>query len=188
MALALSLALAGCTGEGAATPTTTPTVSPSTSPTPTPSPTPETPQPPMRPEAMATNDEAGAVAAAQYFITDLYDYMFASGDVTEWSALSDDGCNFCNSILGLVDEMNAAGETEKSDPTAIESVEYSTLIDDNRYGVTLVAQQGDSARIDSAGNVVETSSGTRYSINFAIAWTGGWSILAVDAIPVEGTR
>ena len=184
MALALSLALAGCTGEGAATPTTTPTVSPSTSPTPTPSPTPETPQPPMRPEAMATNDEAGAVAAAQYFITDLYDYMFASGDVTEWSALSDDGCNFCNSILAKSQEMTASGEVAEADPSTVEATEVVTLAEGSRYAVTITLHQGASRTLDRAGAVVGQSTAGRYSVNFAIMRAADWSILAVDATPL----
>lgn len=133
---------------------------------------------------MATNDEAGAVAMAEYFMTQLYDYMFATGDVAQWAALADEGCNFCNSMLAVVEEMNAAAETETSSPTIVESSESSALIDGSRFAVTLVAQQGASTRIDSSGEIVSTSDGGRYSLNFAIAWDGDWTILAVDATPL----
>jgi len=133
---------------------------------------------------MATNDEAGAVAAAQFFMTELYDHMFATGDVADWSVLADDGCNFCNSVLTLVDEMNAAKQTETSEPTVVISSESSTLVDGTRFAVTLVAQQGASRRVDSTGTTVESSDGGLYSLNFAVAWVGDWSMLAVDAVPI----
>lgn len=183
LVLALGAALlAGCTNEATPVPASTSPAAATSTPTPSPTPTPV--QPPAPPAAMATNDEAGAVAAAQYFMTDLYDYMFESGDVEQWSALADDGCNFCNSMLDVVEEMNAARSTETSEPTVVESVESTTLVDGSRYSVNLTARQGVSQRINSAGESVSTSDGGRFSLNFAIAWDNGWSILAVDATPL----
>lgn len=133
---------------------------------------------------MATNDEAGAVAAAQYFITDLYDYMFASGDTVEWSTLADDGCNFCNAILTKSQEMVSAQQLGEADPSAVVSTEAVTLIEGSRYAVTLVLDQGASRIVDRSGSVVGESPAGRFSVNYAIAWTGDWSILAVDATPL----
>lgn len=134
---------------------------------------------------MATNDEAGAVALAEYFITDLYQYTFATGDATEWSAISDDGCNFCNSILAKVEEMAAAEEHASSEPTVVESSEVVELIEGTRYGVTLVIQQGASRRLNAAGETTGTSDSGRYTVNYALGWNGEWSILAVDATPTS---
>lgn len=98
--LAVTLAmtgLAGCT-KPAPDPSPTPS-STSASPTPTetsPSPTPS-PTPPPKPEAWSRDDDTGALAAAQYFM-DLYNYVIATGDLTEWKALAAPDCDFCQSV------------------------------------------------------------------------------------------
>ena len=186
MALVLGVALAGCTGDNTATPTTTPTVSPSTSPTPTLSPTPEAPQPPVRPEAMATNDEAGAVAAAQYFMGDLYWYMYATGDSAEWEVLADDGCIFCSNVLSDVGAMVAAGSTDIGQAPRFETSYGTTISERERFTATVTANQPASQRVTADGTVIDESAGGRYELHFAIRWQGtGWSILAVDATRLD---
>src|SRR5699024_10520245 len=57
--------------------------------------------PPPRPADMARDDEAGAVAAAMYFLS-LFAYGAATGDVAEWDTMSASGCLGC---AGFREEM-----------------------------------------------------------------------------------
>uniref|UniRef100_UPI0028E56CF7 DUF6318 family protein n=1 Tax=Actinomyces dentalis TaxID=272548 RepID=UPI0028E56CF7 len=49
---------------------------------------------PQRPAEADQHDLTGAIAAAQYFIT-LYPYVYATGDLTAFRAMSDATCKFC---------------------------------------------------------------------------------------------
>lgn len=78
----------------------------------TPSPTPTTPPEavkPVEPEAMGLPGTEGAAAAAEYFIS-LYPYVYATGDLAPWKAMSHPECIFCASVVGNVEAQVAAGE------------------------------------------------------------------------------
>src|SRR5665648_1058481 len=106
----LGAGVAGCSGDPGptTTPTPTPTVTeePSPSPTPTPTPTPDASVKPERPAAMDVADSAGAEAAAVYFLQ-LYPYVYATNDLTEWRELSHAECVFCASVITNVEEQIA---------------------------------------------------------------------------------
>lgn len=63
---------------------------------------------PEKPAAMSENTPEGAVAAAEYFIS-LYPYVYATGDLTEWDAMSEDSCVFCQSVHDKVTELHQGG-------------------------------------------------------------------------------
>jgi len=182
--LASGAALTGCADDGEPAPTSSPTATASS--TPTPSQTPESPEPPTRPAAMATNDEAGALAAAQYFGVDLYAYAFATGDLAEWRAMSDPSCGFCNGVIQNVEQMQAAGELDRGQVALVESAYGSTITEGTRYTATIVVQQPASTVEDASGAVTGQREAQRYELYFAIAWQDGWRMLAVDATAVEG--
>ncbi|MHB1063722.1 MAG: DUF6318 family protein [Georgenia sp.] len=109
-------ALTGCTGSNGVEPIPTPSTSrPDATAEPTDGPTETaTPEPPevVKPtpsDAMRRDDVAGAEAAAVYF-TELYPYVYATGDLTEWKAMSHPECIFCTSVIDNVGELVAAGE------------------------------------------------------------------------------
>ncbi len=182
---AFGLLVTGCTDDPApveTTPASTPSPTPSLSPTPTPA----APTPPQRPEAMSTNDEAGAVAAAQYFMGDLYVYAYASGDATELAHLSDDECSFCNNVLTSVAAMSTDGESSHGSPATFSDAYGTTITPGTRFTATMNATQGAIERRDADGSVIDTSEGGRYTLHFAIAWDQDWTILEVDATPVDG--
>ena len=89
------VSVSACTGGGpepgpsSTTPTTT-----AAQPTTSPSPTPTAPAEPAKPSSWTTGSDEAAVDAAAYFM-DLYNYVIATGDLTEWDALSDPACEFC---------------------------------------------------------------------------------------------
>ena len=129
---------------------------------------------------MATNDQAGAVAAAEFFAVDLYSYVFASGDLSTWRSMSDPDCSFCNGVITDVEEMQAESRSDNGAPITVESAVGTTITDGARYTSTLIVEQGASAVHDDAGVIVSESEGGRYELHFAIAWQDGWRMLAVD--------
>src|SRR5690554_3704314 len=95
----LALALASCTTDDEPNPGTAPPATESSSPAseePTEVGTSGRPEveKPAPPDAMRRDDVAGAEAAAQYFLQ-LYPYVYATGDLSEWEAMSDPECVFC---------------------------------------------------------------------------------------------
>ena len=136
---------------------------------------------------MARADEAGALAAAQYFMGDLYWYMYATGDSTEWAALADDGCIFCSNVLSDVTNMVEADATDVGEAPTFESWHTTTIEDGKRFTATVDAVQPSSERVDSDGQVIDRSEGGRFELHFAIAYDTEWSILAVDATPLEAS-
>ena len=97
------------------TATPSPSVTPAESPTPTPSPTPtETPvvDVTVKPERPAALDEPpsveGAVAVAEYFLL-LFPYVNATGDLSDWSALSHADCIYCTNVAARVNEKFGLG-------------------------------------------------------------------------------
>ena len=63
---------------------------------------------PQRPAEADQHDLTGAIAAAQYFIT-LYPYVYATGDLTAFRAMSDATCKFCDSVITNATSMHTAG-------------------------------------------------------------------------------
>src|SRR5450756_2482983 len=102
MALVVGV-VAGCSG-GNAKPgpsATAASSAPTASPSPTASPTPDASVKPVRPAAMDQVNAAGAEAVAAYFLN-LYPYVYATNDLTEWKALSHAECVFCKSVIDNV--------------------------------------------------------------------------------------
>ena len=63
---------------------------------------------PQRPAEADQHDLTGAIAAAQYFIT-LYPYVYATGDLTAFRAMSDATCKFCDSVITSATNMHTSG-------------------------------------------------------------------------------
>lgn len=185
-ALAAALLVGGCSDgpDVVTTPPPTPTQSLSTSVTPSAVPTREAPLLPPAPEAMAANDQDGAIALAQYFAVDLYTYVFATGDLERWRALSDPSCAFCNGVIENAESMRAAGEFDDGEPAAVESAVGTTITEGSRYTATLVVRQSASKVRNADGEITAERTEERFQLHYAIAWDGGWRVLAVDATPL----
>jgi len=143
LATCLTVLGAGCanaTNRTTYTPTWTPPATASASATPTLSPEdaaaratalamepPEAYTPEFTPE--------GAATAATYFLN-LYPYVYATGDLDAWQNMSDDNCEFCNSVINNVTELHDAGGW--TDPWEQEVTPLGYWVDDtdpNRYVV-----------------------------------------------------
>lgn len=173
--------LAGCTTDPADPPTTPATpatsVSPSPSPTPTPEPDPAT-IPPERPDLSAV-DEATAEALAVYFL-ELYPYVYATGDLTEWRTLSHPECIYCASVIAEVEQMVAGGEHWEGGQTEV-SVLVTAAVTSDFYDVTLEVSEGPARLLSSDGSVARETAGGANTIHVVATAEGGtWNVRGVD--------
>ena len=63
---------------------------------------------PVWPVEAEQNDPTGAQQAAIYFMR-LYPYAFATGDLTQWEAMSESTCGFCSNVTANVTELHEDG-------------------------------------------------------------------------------
>src|SRR5665648_1108066 len=183
----LGAGVAGCSGDPGPTTTPTPTVTvtvteePSPSTTPTPTPTPDASVKPERPAAMDVADSAGAEAAAVYFLQ-LYPYVYATNDLTEWRELSHPECVFCASVITNVEEQVTANQHCNGGLVDVGDVS-STEVDPGRWWtVDVELTQEPSKKLDAEGQLVEDFPETKsYHMDLAvISEAGAWSVRAVD--------
>ena len=132
---------------------------------------------PQRPAEADQHDMAGAVAAAEYFIT-LYPYVYATGDLTDFRAMSAATCKFCNTVITKVTDMHTAGGW--IDPWGQQTT-FTSISDDpstpDRYVVelNLVSDEHVSHRMGEPPKTYEASQGP---ILIQLLWKDGtgWTI------------
>ena len=168
MALATTLGLLGCTAGG-----TTPEPDRSateavvtTDPTTTPSPTRSAP--PERPTAMDDVSVEGAIAAATYFIS-LYPYVYNTGDLTEWKALSHPECEFCSSVNENVQKLQQEGHHLSGGGVQIVRSTGAEIDIGKWFSAELLVEQAPGVNVDANDNPVsEQIAGTSYKITYTI--------------------
>ncbi len=154
VALAVGLFLvAGCTPEDPA-PTPSPTVE---SPTPTASPTPsvEAVAPPERPAEMERSDEAGAAAAATFFMRS-FGYLLQSGDTAAWDEFSGQTCGFCEQARSRASDIYGSGHQILGGELSVGAVAvlgHDEVI--NVYAVEVDYAFAEGERVDAEGVAVE---------------------------------
>ena len=138
---------------------------------------------PQRPAEADQHDLTGAIAAADYFIT-LYPYVYTTGDLTAFRAMSDATCKFCDSVITNATSMHTAGGWE--DPWEHHTTFTSITADvstPNRYVVEfhLVSDQHVSHRMGEPPKTYETSQGP---ILIQVLWKDGtgWTIEGVNPL------
>lgn len=196
-ALAGLLVLAGCTpAEGEETPS--PTVSESSSestepvtdetgdddasggadPSEDPSEPPDV-EAPERPAEMDEETVDGAIAAAKYFM-ELYPYIYATGDLTEWDALSDEGCGFCGNAQESVTELHSAGGYAEGGDVEIYSSNGGGPYEQDAYIVQLGIRFAASTHINADGSQREYADANRPDSRLSMLWRdGAWVVLGV---------
>ena len=156
--LVVACALGACAtdpADPADPPTTTPvtTAAPSPTQTPTPTPTPDAATPPERPD-MSTVDAETAEAVAVYFL-ELYPYIFATGDIAEWDALSHPDCIYCAVVGAGVERLAAAGDLTGGGVVDVITVTSSETTPGSWWLVEIEMRQATSS--DSAGVIYDTA-------------------------------
>lgn len=180
-ALLVGLALAGCTTTEAApepvrseavtapTPTTPPTPAPTTA-------APVPPAPPEPPPAMDRPDEAGAIAAAEYFLA-LSQYAVQSGQLDLWQQFTAQDCRYCTYVTQTVQEARERDVRLVGGDLTIRNAELVAV--DSALGVYAV-----SITYDATSLMEVASDGSEAAVSPA-----GAGVLTVEVVPVmDGWR
>lgn len=184
--VAVGLTAVGCSdADGDPTPTSGPTVSESpseapsspepTSPAPGPTPWPE----PTRPAAMERDDVEGAKAAAEYFLA-LYPYVFATGDLEEWEAMSHPECRFCAVVSEQVSELHSNDGYGVGGVISI--AEIGALPPDaefSHYRIGVRGMEAPSSSYSAEGTQLESAEGGDVAYTLAVLPGPDWSIRGV---------
>ena len=102
---------------------------------------------------MSQVDTETAEAVAVYFVQ-LFPYVYATGDLTDWNLLSDPECIHCASVRTGVEEMFAAGNHSEGGLFSIQDV-TTVQVSSDWWHVALTMVQEPSVTVNAAGTVVE---------------------------------
>lgn len=190
-ALAVGLGVGGCSPQAEPLPPVVeepgPTASPSPSePTPAPEPTVEPVTEPVPPPAMEQADEAGALAAAEYFMK-LSEYAFLTGDLNTWNEISTTDCGYCRNLRERVDRVWGGGG--RIEGAALRIDEPRLEATDEELGIFAVAidYSSDPAQeLDATGAVTnELPGGDGVFIVEVVPASQGWRLVEAARPPTE---
>ncbi|WP_250444832.1 DUF6318 family protein [Actinotalea sp. C106] len=174
--LALTLVV-GCTPDEPE-PTTPPaTTAPTAAPTPSPEPSEPVAVAPTRPAAMDRADEAGAVAAAKYFL-ELFAYVLSTGDTTEWDAVTIESCSLCTNVRERAVTLHASGGMRGGGVSIHSSRVIGTDTTINARAVEVDYTFGAGEELDAAGETAETLAEESGTAVLDVSFTEqGWVLL-----------
>lgn len=183
LVLLAGLVTAACAGPEPDDPAPEPTETATAVDTPTPAESEPAPGPtpwpePVRPEAMDRDDAEGAQAAAEYFMA-LYGYIFATGDLSEWSEMSYEDCVFCAGAAERVAELHDdGGYAVGGEFTIDEVIVLEPDAEDDAFRVGLIGEEAPSQEYSSAGSLLESIPGGSTQYNFALQNDDGrWRVV-----------
>jgi hypothetical protein len=128
----------------------------------------------------------GAIAAATYFLS-LYPYVYNTGDLTQWKAMSHPECIFCASVVTGVEEMHGLGQHQEGADFAVLSVEGSEIDPGVWFSVVGEATQGSWEVLDSLGLPVRSGDPEAFHFTMSVVRSAeGWQIRAVEVTPTDG--
>ncbi len=141
---------------------------------------PVTDKAPAQPAQMSKGDEAGAAAAARYYLN-AYSYAWNTGDTGPLKSISDKNCQFCKSESSRIDEFYAHGYWATKGYTDVLQTQAIEQLPESEYGSDAYAVQ---FRIDEHLAEGYTSSGFQEGrtdqtiIKLHVQWDGNsWRVL-----------
>jgi hypothetical protein len=194
VALAVALAvglLGGCSFGATDRPATStsagPTVPASPTPVPAATPSPTTTPKPERPAAMDTVNLDGAIATAKYFLQ-LFPYALNTGDLNEWSLLSDVACQFCGGVAADVGHLRKAGQHQDGTSITVQVATGAEIRPGASYSVDIDFTQGPWTVVDSAGTVADAAANAEslHALIVVMHDSDRWLIRAVQVDPAHG--
>ncbi|RXR27938.1 hypothetical protein EQW78_04655 [Oerskovia turbata] len=173
--------VAGCSSAEPVVESPVPVVSEEPSPSPSPTPAATGPVKPERPADMDRTDEVGAAAAATYFL-ELYPYVMATGDLTEWDAMTwAELCSFCTASRDRQLQRAAASETYEGGEVKVDveqSFPLDTLI--GGYPLDIRLEQAEAIIRDAAGAEKDRQEGFTGTFRVEMLHDGtNWRVLTV---------
>ena len=141
---------------------------------------PVTDKAPDKPAEMSKGDEAGAAAAARYYLK-AYSYAWNTGDTGPLLSISDENCQFCKSESSRIDEFYAHGYWAAKGYTDVLQTQAIEKLPESEYGPDAYAVQ---FRIDEHLAEGYTSNGFQEGrtdqtvIKLHVQWDGNaWHVL-----------
>ena len=141
---------------------------------------PVTDKAPDKPAEMSKGDEAGAAAAARYYLK-AYSYAWNTGDTGPLQSISDENCQFCKSESSRIDEFYAHGYWAAKGYTDVLQTQAIEKLPESEYGPDAYAVQ---FRIDEHLAEGYTSNGFQEGrtdqtvIKLHVQWDGNaWRVL-----------
>ena len=152
---------------------------------------PVTDKAPDKPAEMTKGDEAGAAAAARYYLN-AYSYAWNTGDTVPIKAISDEECAFCRREIAQIDEFYSNGYWAKGTYASITNTDSIDRVSDDAtdaaiYDVQFHIDEHTPEGYSSKGY----ESGSRYDtiIKFRVQWKENeWRVVdgrAADADAVS---
>lgn len=128
---------------------------------------------PERPALVDEHSTDGARASAQYYLQ-LFPYMIATGDTSEWDSRSSWSCGFCSSALEIARDMHAAGRHGEGGGFRITEVgTLRTPASPDRFEIVVSFWQAASTTVDAERTVVERFDGpSALRANVTVSWSG----------------
>ena len=126
---------------------------------------------PERPAGMDELSPEGLRLAGEYFLA-LYPYVYATGDLSDWQAMSDPDCGFCNNVINDVTEVHSSGGWVDPWPQDVVAERYGVSEEDpNVWAVSFHYSHPQGTDHDGSGG---TSTIDAEDITFALQmrWTG----------------
>ncbi len=171
--VALSLLLAGCTGDGDPDPPT------SSGPSETASPT-ETLAVPVIPDEAKAETDLGAVAFVKHWFASL-NYGYRTGDTEPIRSLSREECLECTDYVSIIRDINRDGSVAAEDPLLIETVNSPPP----SLGVvtTSVTYREQQVLVrDATASVTLGEDSDVMLLKAAVSWQdGGWKMLEIGS-------
>ena len=133
---------------------------------------------PAKPPQMNEESAEGAAASVSYFL-ELYRYAYMTGNTTEFAAMSEDSCKFCQSAIDNATNLHKAGGWNDKWEQEVTNIRYFDKLegyDYNRVEATVSRQM--IASHPGGGAATETSSPTENeTLDFAVRYINGrWLI------------
>ena len=129
---------------------------------------------------MARDDQAGAVAAATYFLIELYPYTIASQDTVPWIAMSHQDCKFCASAVRTATGLHDSDLIVLVAPLRASHISFET-VSPVAFSVFFDVETGPDRTYTMDGALTEETSIASGKASVAVVRQGlKWIVLGVD--------
>ena len=126
---------------------------------------------PERPAGMDEFTVEGAAAAGEYFLL-LFPYVYATGELSDWQAMSDPECVFCNNVINDVTEVHSSGGWVDPWPQEAVAETYGVSDEDpNVWAVSFHFSHSESLDHDGTGGT-STVKAEDLAFVLQMRWTG----------------
>ena len=139
---------------------------------------------PEKPEQMNDQTREGATLTAWYFL-ELYRYAYMTGNTTELAAMSDDRCQFCQSVIDRATKLHQNGGWADKWDQEITNYTYYEKIEGYDYNeLDVTVSQGQVVSHPGGGKEPTTSNPEENQVlDFAVRYNGSrWMIGEVEVI------